>query len=185
MWGRKEQKNEEAVGSPGIDFETAAARVTAASPEIAAAADAVIDLENEESLLIKPEWAIVAVKGCFYPAAKFIHPAYAVADDEAEKISPQMQIFLQAIADKYAPAVIARVANRYPEFWDLVGAVGVLYYQKWRAISKLIAEEAKARAEAGENAKRVNGEVVVMRSPAEAPEEKIVGQRMRDGSMVI
>jgi len=185
MWGRKEHNQDQEKHPGGIEFETAAARVTAASPEIAEAADAVIDLENEESLLIKPEWAIVAVKGCFYPAAKFIHPAYAVADDEAEKISPQMQIFLQAIADKYAPAVIARVANRYPEFWDLVGAVGVLYYQKWRAISKLIAEEAKARAEAGENAKRVNGEVVFMPSPAEVSEERVVGQRMRDGSLVI
>lgn len=184
MWGRKEQ-NQEAESHPGgIEFETAAARVTADSPEIAAEIHVAFEGE-EESLLIKPEWAIVAVKGCFYPAAKFIHPAYAVADDEAEKISPQMQVFLQAIADKYAPAAIARIANRYPEFWDLAAALGVLYYQKWRAVSKLVAEETKARAEAGANAKRVEGEVIVMPPPAEAPEEKVVGGRMRDGSLVI
>jgi len=156
-------------------------------PEIAAAADAFIEGEASEALIIKPEWAIVAVKGCFYPAAKFIHPGYAVAEDEAAAISPKMQVFLQTLADKYAPAAISRLANRYPEFWDLAAALGVLYYQRWRAVSQLVAEEQKARAEAGENAKRVNADVVVMPSPVsvEEPERKVVGERMRDGSLVI
>jgi hypothetical protein len=164
--------------------------VTAEDPEIAAAADAFL-AADEEALLIKTEWAIVAVKGCFYPAAKFVHPAYAVSDEESEQVAPQMQMFLQMVADKYAPAMVARLANRYPEFWDLFAALGVLYYQKWRAVSKLIAEEQRARAEAGETAKRVEGKhVTVMPSPEPAeqpqePERKVVGERMRDGSLVI
>jgi len=141
--------------------------------------------EEDEALIIKPEWAIVAVKGAFYPAEKFLHPAYAVDDEEAAGVSPKMQVFLQSLADKYAPAAISRLANRYPEFWDLAAALGVLYYQKWRVVSKLIAQEERARAEAGENAKRVNADVVVMPSPLEEPEEKIVGERLRDGSLVI
>jgi hypothetical protein len=185
------QKNQEAAGRPGgIEFDAAAARVTAESPEIPAGAeDGLPSQTDSEALIIKPEWAIAAVKGAFYPAEKFLHPAYAVDDEEAAEVSPKMQVFLQSLADKYAPAAISRLANRYPEFWDLAAALGVLYYQKWRVVSKLIAQEEKARAAAGENAKRVNAEVVVMPSPAEQPEEelqrKVVGERMRDGSLVI
>src|SRR6266851_6581524 len=144
MWGfnKKNQNDETAARPGGIDFDSAAARVTAADPLIAAAAaTTVIEKDADEALIIKQEWAIVAVKGAFYPAARWIHPAYAVNDAEAAKVGPKMQVFLQAVADKYAPAVVGRLASRYPEFWDVLGAVGILYYEKWRAVSQLIAEE--------------------------------------------
>src|SRR5258707_8269150 len=51
-------KNEKAETRPrphGIDFESAAARVTAEDPEVAAAADAFVEAD-EEALIIKPEW---------------------------------------------------------------------------------------------------------------------------------
>ena len=184
MWFDKKKEVQTEAASPrpgGIDYETAAARVTAEDPEVAAAADAFVEAD-EEALIVKPEWAIVAVKGCFYPAAKWIHPAYAIDDGEAAQISPKMQVFLQTVADKYAPAAISRLANRYPEFWDLVAVLGVLYYQKWRAVSKIIAEEQKRF----ENAKNVTVMPAPQsQQPAEEPEEKIVGERLRDGSLVI
>src|SRR6266478_908109 len=116
MWGRnKKNQNDETAARPGsIDYESAAARVTAADPLIAAAAaTTVIEEDANEALIVKREWAIDAVKGCFYPAARWIHPAYAVDDAEAEKVGPKMQKFLQIVADKYAPAAIGRLANRY------------------------------------------------------------------------
>ncbi len=183
MWGFNKKNQNERPGS--IDFDSAAARVTAADPLIAeAAAATAIEEDADEALIIKQEWAIVAVKGAFYPAARYLHPAYAVDNDEAEQIAPKMQVFLQSLADKYAPAAIARLANRYPEFWDLAAALGVLYYQKWRAVSQLIAEE----EERVRNAKNVTP-ITVMPAPAaetdEEPERKVVGERMRDGTLVI
>jgi len=161
--------------------------VTAEDPEIAAdAARVTAEVEaDQEALLVKPEWAIVVAKGCFYPAAKWIHPAYALNAEQAEAIAPAMQVFLQTVADKYAPAMVSRLANRYPEFWDLVAKLGVVYYQQWRAVSQLVAEEERARREAGANAKNVTP-VTVMPLPLEETEErKVVGERMRDGSLVI
>src|SRR5260370_2604012 len=147
MWGKKKEQTEANQSRPGsIDFDSAAARVTAADPLIAAAAaTTAIEEHAEEALIIKQEWAIVAVKGTFYPAARWIHPAYAVNDPEAAKVGPKMQVFLQAVADKYAPAVVGRLASRYPEFCDRLGPGGVLYYEKSRAISQLLAAEAAAR----------------------------------------
>jgi hypothetical protein len=161
----------------GIDFETAAARVTVEEkvlqPMDQELADELHEAAAGESLIIRPEWALVAVKGCFYPAAKWIHPAYEATDEEAQKAAPQMQAFLQTIADKYAPAMIARLANRHPEFWDLVAALGILYYQKWDAVTRIMAAE----ADAAERAKRVKGErvdgVTEMPLRSEQSEEKI------------
>src|SRR5712692_6107901 len=75
VWFDKKKEVQTEAASPrpgGIDYETAGARVTAEDPEVAAAADAFVEAADEEALIVKPEWAIVAVKGCFYPAAKWI-----------------------------------------------------------------------------------------------------------------
>jgi len=193
MWFQKSEQSEPNKNPHpgGIDFETAAARVTLEDPEVA---DADTELDpadefvapDEEALLIKPGWAIAVAKGCFYPAARWVHPAYAIRDEQAEQIAPAMQVFLQTLADKYAPAAISRLANRHPEFWDLVAKLGVLYYQQWRAVSQLVAEEERARLA---NAKNVTP-ISVMPMPPEVvvheePERKVVGERMRDGSLVI
>ena len=173
MWFKKDNKEAEHENRPGgIDYEAAAARVTAEEPELEEVDPTVAEFaetvaaaeEPKESLIIKPEWAQAALKACFYPPAKMVHPAYALTDEEAERVSPKMATFLQAVADKIAPAVVCRLANKYPEFFDLAGALGVLYYQKWRIVSKLQLEEARARA--AENAKRVAG-IAVMPSRAD------------------
>ena len=183
----EETENESRPG--GTDYETAAARVTAESVSpapgsneeaIENAEELIAAAEEQEDLVIKPAWAIEAVKGCFYPAAKLIHPAYALTDEQAEKAGPKMQVFLQAIADKYLPVAVGRLANKYPEFWDLAGALGVLYYQQWRAVSKIQAAEEKARREAGENAKRVAGVRVMPTRPA-----PIEGDPLADAANVI
>jgi hypothetical protein len=145
MWGQSKQHQNAVAG--GDEFDAAAARVSAevAEPGPGAAA---VEPEPENSLEIRPEWAEAAARLCFVPAAKLVHPAYALEDGEAAAISPQMQAFLQAVADKYAPAALGRVASKYPEFFDLAAALGVLYWQKWRHVSRIQRLEAEERTAA-------------------------------------
>lgn len=155
IWGQSKQHQNGGTG--GDEFDAAAARVSAEMP--AEPGPVAGEPEPETSLAIRPEWAEAAARFCFLPAAKFVHPAYALADEEAEAITPQMQTFLQAVADKYAPAAVGRLANRYPEFFDLAAALGVLYWQKWRHVSriqKLEADAALAGKSAGESAAPVS-----------------------------
>jgi hypothetical protein len=143
-------KTESPSATVGGDFEKAAEQVSAkpAETEFAENGPAV---EVVERFLIREEWAEGAARLCFVPPARLIHPAYALTDDEAERIAPQMQEFLQAVADKYAPAALATLSSKYPEFFDLTAALGVLYYQKWKYVSHLRAVEAREK-KARENA---------------------------------
>lgn len=143
LWTKK-QETPETNG----EFEEAAARVTAAAPEVDTLADGVEGAVNGDRLEVRPEWAEAVAKLCFLPAARLSHPAYALSDEEAQVISPKMQAFLQAVADKYAPAMLGRVASKYPELFDLTAALGVLYFQKWRYVSAMQREEARIQAEA-------------------------------------
>ncbi len=145
FWGQ--DKEIEAGMTGGDEFDRAAARVSAEVPEGPGPGAVAAEPETGESLMIRPEWAEAAARLCFLPAARMVHPAYALADEEAAAISPQMQKFLQAVADKYAPAALGRVANKYPEFFDLAAALGVLYWQKWRYVSHLRQMEVAQRAE--------------------------------------
>ena len=150
LWGKKSETESQSQPQAGGSFEEAAARVTAGSDEEVTrnAAEMAEAVEGADSLAIRPEWAEAAARLCFLPAARLAHPAYSLSDEEAEQISPKMQAFLQAVADKYAPAALGRVANKYPEFTDLAAALGVLYWQKWRYVSQLQALEASERAAA-------------------------------------
>jgi hypothetical protein len=141
LWGKESNAAE-----TGGEFEQAAARVTVAaeSPADAIAAG----VETGDRLEVRPEWAQAAARLCFLPAARLSHPAYALTDEEAEKISPQIQALLQAVADKYAPALVGRVANKHPELFDAAAALGVLYWQKWRLVSHLRQLEAVEREKA-------------------------------------
>jgi hypothetical protein len=183
MWGRSKQHQNAEAG--GEEFEAAAARVSAeveAGPVPGAAA---VEVEGEgESLEVRPEWAEAAARLCFLPAARIVHPAYALADEEAEIISPKMQAFLQAIADKYAPAAFSRVANKYPEFLDLAGALGVLYWQKWRYVSKLREMEAAARAE-GREVETKPAPSSIDLPGVSLPLRQKAGERTPDGVLVI
>jgi hypothetical protein len=87
-----------------------------------------------------------------------------------------MQAFLQAVADKYAPEALGRVANKYPEFFDLTAALGVLYWQKWRYVSKIRQMEAAERAEEAQSKPEEKPSVV---RPLR------VGDRTEDGALVI
>lgn len=138
MW-----KKEKSVTAGG-DFEAVAARVTAEveQSELPGADSA----GAPEALIIRPEWANAAARLCFLPAAKFSHPAFALTDEEAEKITPQIQALLQAVSDRYAPALLGHMANKHRELFDAVAALGVLYWQKWRLVSHLRKVEAMERA---------------------------------------
>ena len=140
-------KGKENSAATGGEFEEAAARVTVAAPESPADA-AMAGVESGDRLEVRPEWAQAAARLCFLPAARLSHPAYALTDEEAEAITPQIQALLQAVADKYAPALVGRVANKHPELFDAAAALGVLYWQKWRLVSHLRELEAAERAAA-------------------------------------
>src|SRR5215467_8673258 len=151
LWGKGKESNAVAGG----DFEAAAARVSADFGSPAGLKESVEAglgaAAGEDRLEIRPEWANAAARLCFLPAAKLSHPAYALTDEEAETITPQIQALLQAVADKYAPALVGRVASRHPELFDAAAALGVLYWQKWRMVSKIReAEAAEAAAKAAE-----------------------------------
>jgi hypothetical protein len=172
----------------GGDFDSAAARVNAELPGVATGdgdeASTVRALDESGKLTIREEWAKAAAEYCFYPAAKLIHPAYALADEEAEKIAPQMQEFLQVVADKYAPAALGRLSSKYPEFFDLTAALGVLYWQKWRYVSHLRrveAEQAAARA-AADRKPDAGGFAMAPESPLPTPK---AGERDENGVLVI
>jgi hypothetical protein len=183
LWGNK---NSETTGG---DFDAAAARVTAEvqteSPADAIAADSAAG----DRLEIRPEWAEAAARVCFLPAAKLSHPAYALTDEEAEQITPPIQALLQAVADKYAPALVGRMASRHPELFDAIAAVGVLYWQKWRMVSKLRALETRMAADKQQPQERDEAEAFATATVAEAfpkvAERPKVGERTEDGALVI
>jgi len=183
LWGQSKENS----GATGGEFEQAAARVTAEDVPRAAGADGAEVPDGEDRLEIRPEWAEAAARLCFLPAARLSHPAYALTDEEADVISPKMQAFLQAVADKYAPAALGRVANKYPEFFDLTAALGVLYWQKWRFVSKMRALDAAEKAAAAATAEReVPRPVQSVDLPGVSlPLRTKVGQRTEDGALVI
>jgi hypothetical protein len=195
LWGQEKQNQSEAVGG---EFEQAAARVTAAVEPDPTGAGGPAD-EGQDGLLIRPEWANGAARLIFLPAAKFSHPAFALTDDEAERITPQMQAFMQAIADKYAPELLGRLANKYPEFFDLTAAVGILYWQKWRYVSQIRRMEAmeaeRMRAENQRPAERAEAETFaaaavasgsfIPGAPAPSVEQPKAGERDGQGRLII
>src|SRR5260370_27136918 len=48
-----------------------------------------------------------------------------------------MKIFLEMLADKSAPAILAAVVKKYRGLADWVAMLGVLYYQKYRLVRSL------------------------------------------------
>jgi hypothetical protein len=189
LWSKDKESNAAALGG---DFEQAAARVTVAgeSPADAVAAG----VESGDRLDVRPEWAQAVARLCFLPAARLSHPAYALTDEEADSITPQIQALMQAVADKYAPALVGRVASRHPELFDAVAALGVLYWQKWRLVSRLQREEALLRAETQQPKERAEAEAFAAAAVASgnlpgvsvpgAPSPQ-AGERGADGVRVI
>jgi len=102
---------------------------------------------EQEKLVISIEWAQGALEGCFVPLAKLDHPAWALSPEEAQKGAPKMQAFLQAVTDRIAPAILARVVNKYPEFTDLLGMLAILGLAKYQQVRKLKLMDAHLRTE--------------------------------------
>jgi hypothetical protein len=191
MWGSK-SKSENQAG--GTDFETAAARVTAEAlpnPEdpisFEKPGDGNSNAPEDESgdrLEIRPEWAVFLARSPYALVAKFYHPAFALSDEQAEKLGPKLLPLIRKVTDVWIPSWLAGVSNRNPEMTDAVFALAVTGYVQWMHVQKVM----QAEAEAAENAKRVKGEHTntVTEMPLRSePEPLIVGQRAADGSLVI
>lgn len=194
MWTRKKEETQDPQsqskngGGAGDGFDDAAARVTAQPAESKTEPEGEATAAGaEDKLIVELEWATFATQICFWPAKKWIHPAFELQESEAIKVSPKMQKFLQVAADKIAPALLARMVNRYPEFLDLLAALALLYIQKAKYVASVIAEE-EARVAA---AKRVDGERVDDKPSVPADDvlptgtPYKVGDKLPDGSRLI
>ncbi len=99
----------------------------------------------EEKFLIQPKWARGAVKGCFWPMSNYVHPAWALTDEEAEKATPEMQEFLQALCDRYVPTILNEWGARHKEFMNVLLAIATLYYFKFCTVRALLLQEEAVR----------------------------------------
>lgn len=93
---------------------------------------------KEERFIIRPKWARETVKLTAWPLEKYVHPAWKLTDVEADESAGEMQVFLQAVADRYAPLLIARFASRHSELFDLCAALAVMYWHKLQVVDALI-----------------------------------------------
>src|SRR5712664_553855 len=93
MWGKKEAKESETqarmTGSGG-DFESAAARVSAAGDPLPDGAREVgAEGAEAEFLEITEEWAEKIVRAPFLALSKVYHPAFELSDEQAKKLGPK------------------------------------------------------------------------------------------------
>jgi len=98
---------------------------------------------GEEKLVVSVEVAQGALEYCFWPLAKLDHPGWALSEEQSLKGAPTMQAFLQAVADRIAPQILARLVNKYPAFMDLLGMLAAMGYVKYREVKRLKALESK------------------------------------------
>lgn len=102
--------------------------------------------KQPDVFVIQPRWARGAVKACFVPLAKYQHPAWALTDDEADKIAPEMQTLMQATFNRYVPSVLNDWAAKHTEIANLMVGLVSLYYVKYQMVQKaMLAEEAEAK----------------------------------------
>jgi hypothetical protein len=166
----------------GIDFDTAAARVTAepapgSDEEVNRNAEfvaAAIESDEGETLEIRPEWAVLIARSPYAVVASFYHPAFALTDGQAEKLGPKILPLIRKVTDVWIPSWLAGVSNRNPEIFDAVAALALTGFLQWQNVQKII----QAEAEASANAKVVRGEHITempLRSePGElAPDERL------------
>jgi hypothetical protein len=146
---------------PGQDeFDRIAAEV-AAETAVPVSAEVVPGPEEPERFIVSDEFAREFVKMPFAALAKFVHPAFAISDEEAEHGArmhrglvlqimpaprPPMQVCLQELADKYAPAMLAKMADNHRPLLTLIVAMSALGYAKWQTVAAIAAAEKAARA---------------------------------------
>jgi len=155
---KPQQPQPSSKSEPGIgdEFEEAASQAVGTEP-MHETEQAEVREVNQDRFLIKPEWAENTVKVLFIPLAVKDHPAWRLSDEEARHVGPKMQEALQAIADRYAPDLLAKVSSRHPELFNLVGVLAVLYYQKWRFVVSVKQFEASEAAKKHNQAERATG----------------------------
>lgn len=123
-------------------FETVAAEVTAApapepmaevaGPETPAAPET--SALAADRLMVKREWARGCVALCFYPLYAR-DPRWQLTAEEADGAAGEMQVFLQAVLDKYLPELMAKYAAGNPELARLVLAMGIVAWTKGRKVA--------------------------------------------------
>src|SRR5260221_1026809 len=130
--------------------------------------------EDSEHLEIRPEWAVFLARTPYALVAKLYHPAFALSDQQAEKLGPKILPLIRKITDVWIPSWLAGVSNRNPEMSDAVFALAFIGYVQWQNVQKI----QQAEAEAAANAKPVRGERVTEMPLRPEPEVRIVGERM-------
>src|SRR6266704_996417 len=125
-----------------------------------------------------PEWAAFAVKASFIPLEKLDHPSWKLSDEEAERVSPKLIVFLQAFADRYIPEIIARLANRNEELLALIAAYGALLIMKGKYVRTV------KKAEAEEKARQAGKTIDISSGPgpsdSQIPDDSIVCETCGD-----
>lgn len=98
----------------------------------------------EEKLKVEPAWAVKCAQAFFWPLAKYDHPAWTLTDEEAQKISPDIERFLQAVSDRYFPGWASHLYLRHRELWNFLSALVLLYYAKYKVVEAVRRAEQKA-----------------------------------------
>lgn len=171
-----EVETEEANRPGGIEYEDAAAHVTAQDPLPGSDEEVTANMEDMaaammegETLEIRPEWAAGIARSPFSLVSKFYHPAFALSDAQAQKLGPKIVPLIKKLTDVWIPSWLAGASNRNPEIVDALGAFLIVAWVQYQNVERIRAEEAKARRDAGEHAKNVTP----IRTPATVSDDPI------------
>lgn len=139
------------VSSPADDLGAAAAETeapAAAASSLPREKQAPEPAEAHEQLHGLPlEVGEIGVRLCFYPLARFSHPAWMPTGEEIEPIAPKMVVLVEAVLDRALPQVLTRFLNKYPEAAPVVLGMASLAYVRFKAVRAVMLEEAKDRIE--------------------------------------
>jgi len=157
-----EQENRNGLDSGSDPFEDAAKSVSAAEkPEASSPESGEV---AEKKFVIDEAWAVASVQFIFSPLAKYSHAAWEVTDEEAQLVSPKMQVFLQNLIDRYVPQLLSRFAARNKELSELAAALAMLYFIKRNQVKRVLKVEAMI-----EKAKKDDSPILIPRSPKDSP----------------
>lgn len=162
------------------EYEAAANASVETAQEDIRAAVAEAQEEGEDArpeLPIDSDFADEAARLCFAPLAKYDHPAWDLDDAEAAKLAPRFERFFQAVSHRYLPAVMLRMAARHPEMFNLSVVLLLMYWKKYRIVSK--AKRVEAEREADRSIAAATGAVPFARpaNPDEYMEAEAAGER--------
>jgi len=92
----------------------------------------------EAKFQIQPKWARGCVKLPFAALAKYSHEEWRLSEEEAESVRPEMQVFLQAVFDKYVPGLLNTWAAHHSEFANVLLAMLALGYVKYNGVQEAV-----------------------------------------------